>query len=127
MNMIKQYVFAIVAVFLLMLVIPLGVDNFAQHKRVKSFIEKNNSLMVSQALRQLELAGLTVAVHTQNQKIQDFENTSKQMTQARIEAQKQAAQQIKQLSGKIARLELEKVTGCTAEGIRNKILREVLQ
>lgn len=127
MNIIKNYIAAIVALLLVALLIPVGIDNFAQHKRVKSLIEKNNSLMVSEALRQLEVAGLTVAIETQNQKIEGFENTSKKMAQARTEAQKDADRQIKQLSMKIARLESEKAIGCTAEGMRTKILREVMQ
>lgn len=127
MSTIKNYIVAIVALLLVALLIPVGIDNFAQHKRVKSLIEKNNSLMVNEALRQIEVAGLTVAIHSQNQQVEAFENTSMQMAQARIQAQKDADRQIKQLSLTIARLESEKAAGCTAEGIRNKILREVMQ
>lgn len=127
MNMIKQYLFAIVAALLLMLIIPLGIDNLQQHKQVKTLTTHNTELVADSALTKLQLGVLTASVDKQNQKVTEFESKSLQMADARIKAQKEADQQIKQLSDQIARLERERAAGCTADGIRNKILREVMQ
>lgn len=122
---IKTYIAGGLAVFFLLLLVPLGIDNLVQHQRVKVLLEKNATLQADATMKRIELDGLTAAVEKQNSQVSTFEETAKRMAQARASAQAQSQERINQLQARLVALEKERASGCNPGGIRNKILREV--
>jgi septal ring factor EnvC (AmiA/AmiB activator) len=116
-----------VAFLLLLLIIPLGIHSFVLKSQLTQAESDLNAKSAELMIKQMEVTGLANSISDQNDKITELEKKTKAMYDARIEAQKEASGRLQKLSDEIARLEQEKLAGCTASGIRKKILNEVMR
>jgi len=123
---IKAYVAGVVAVLLLLVLIPTGIHNFALQAQVKQLETDKTTLHAKALIKRMEVQGLMDSLGDQEKRIQAFEETAKQMAEARLKAQQEAAQRVKQLQNRIAWLEQDKGASCTVAGIGKTILDEVL-
>lgn len=123
---IKAYIAGVVAVLLLMVLIPTFIHNATLQRKVKVLEDRNTQLISDSILRKMAVENMRTAVADQELKIKAFETTAQQMAEARLKAQQQAAQRIEQLNNRVAWLEKDKGASCTAAGIGQTILNEVL-
>lgn len=123
---IKATIASVVAGLLLLLLIPTGCQNIALKLQIKELQQDKTTLLAEAVIKRLEVQGLVDAIADQNDKITAFENTAAKMAQARLKAQQEAEQRIAQLNNRIAWLETDKGASCTATGIGQTILNEVL-
>lgn len=123
---IKFYIAGVVAIVLLMLLIPSTVENISMRASVKRLEQEKTTLLAEAMIKRMEVNGLVDAIADQNKKITEFEETAKRMLDARLKAQQEAAQRVKQLQNRIAWLEQDKGASCNAAGIGKTILDEVL-
>jgi hypothetical protein len=123
---IKSYIAGVVAVLLLLVLIPTGIHNVALQRKVKQVEAENTTLLAEAMIKRMEVQGLVDAIGEQEKRIKAFEATAQQMAAARLKAQQEAAQRVTQLNNRIAWLEQDKGTSCTAAGIGKTILNEVL-
>lgn len=123
---IKAYMAGVVAVLLLLVLIPTCIHNIALQSQVKQLESDKTTLQAEALIKRMEVKGLMDSLGDQERRIQEFENTAKQMAEARLKAQQEAAQRVQQLQNRIAWLEQDKGASCTAAGIGQTILNEVL-
>jgi hypothetical protein len=122
---IKTYFAGALVVLLLMILIPTGLANMALKVKLGNLENEKTTLLAEAMIKRMELSALSDAIGEQSKKVVEFEATTKKMAQARLAAQEKASTRINQLQAGIARLQQENAQGCTAEGIRSKILREL--
>lgn len=123
---IKAYIAGVVAVLLLLVLIPTGIHNFILQAEIEQLETDKTTLQAQALIKRMEVQGLMDSLGDQERRIQAFENTAKQMTEARLKAQQEAAQRVQQLQNRIAWLEQDKGASCTVAGIGKTILDEVL-
>lgn len=123
---IKAYLAGLVAVLLLLVLIPTGIHNFALQAKVKQLENEKTALVAESVIKKMEVTGLMNSLGDQEKRIQAFEATAKQMAEARIKAQQEAATRIQSLENQIDWLEQDKGASCNAAGIGTAILKEVL-
>lgn len=123
---IKAYIAGVVAVLLLLVLIPTGIHNFTLQAEIEQLEADKTTLQAEALIKRMEVQGLMDSLGDQERRIQAFENTAKQMAEARLKAQQEAAQRVQQLQNHIAWLEKDKGASCTVAGIGKTILDEVL-
>jgi len=123
---IKAYVAGILAALLLLVLIPTGIHNFALQAQVEQLETDKTTLVAESMIKKMEVTGLMNSLGDQEKRIQAFEATAKQMAEARVTAQKEAATRIQSLENQIDWLTQDKGASCNAAGIGTAILKEVL-
>lgn len=123
---IKAYIAGVVAVLLLLVLIPTGIQNFTLQAEIEQLEADKTTLQAEALIKRMEVQGLMDSLGDQERRIQAFENTAKQMAEARLKAQQEAAQRVQQLQNHIAWLQKDKGASCTVAGIGKTILDEVL-
>lgn len=123
---IKAYIAGVVAVLLLLVLIPTGIHNFTLQAEIEQLETDKTTLQAEALIKRMEVQGLMDSLGDQERRIQAFENTAKQMAEARLKAQQEAAQRVQQLQNHIAWLQKDKGASCTVAGIGKTILDEVL-
>lgn len=123
---IKAYVAGLVAVLLLLVLIPTGIHNVALQAQVDQLETDKTTLLAEAMIKRMEVSGLMDSLGDQEKRIQAFENTAKQMAEARLKAQQESAQRVQQMENHIAWLEKDRGASCTVAGIGKTILDEVL-
>lgn len=106
--------------------ISYAVENYSLTGKVKQLEADKTTLQAEALIKRMEVQGLMDSLGDQERRIQAFENTAKQMAEARLKAQQEAAQRVQQLQNHIAWLQKDKGASCTVAGIGKTILDEVL-
>lgn len=123
---IKAYIAGVVAVLLFAVLIPTGIHNIALQHKVEQLEADKTTLQSEALIKRMEVQGLMDSLGDQERRIKAFEETAKQMAEARLKAQQESAQRVQQMQNHIAWLEQDKGASCSVAGIGKTILDEVL-
>lgn len=125
-NSIKNYLAGGVAILLLLVLIPTGLQNMSLKQTIETLQTDKTTLKAEALQKRIEIKALELVIDEQNIRIDKLGKETRAMQAQKQQALEESAKRVAQLNDQVARLQFDKGKSCTVAGIGSTILNEVL-